>query len=102
MASRLELDSKLRELLGNIHVYYQTPESLKLTEYPYIKYSKIDIESKYANNKKYSNINRYQIIVVDTLPDNKVIHKILDLPMSSYDRHYKSDNLNHDVINLYF
>ena len=101
MASRLELDSKLRELLGNKHTYFQTPESQKL-EYPCIKYSRVDIDSKYANNIKYSNINKYQLIVIDKLPDNKVIHKLLELPLSSYERHYKADNLNHDVINLYF
>ena len=52
--------------------------------------------------EKYSNINKYQLIVIDKLPDNKVIHKLLELPLSSYERHYKADNLNHDVINLYF
>lgn len=101
MASRLELQSKLEELLGNRNVYYQPPENLKM-EYPAIRYSLSKIESRHADNAKYSNFNRYDIIVIDKRPDNDVIQKILELPYSSYDRHYASNNMNHDVIILYF
>lgn len=101
MASRLELQKKLEELLGSKHVYYQLPENTKM-EYPAIRYSLSTIESNYANDAKYSNFKRYEVIVIDRLPDNKVIEKILVLPFSSYDRHYVSDNLNHDSIILYF
>lgn len=101
MGSRLELQNKLEELLGKKHVYYQPPESLKM-EYPCIRYSKTNIDSKYANNIKYINTNLYTLTVIDRRPDNEVIQKILELPLSSFDRHYVSDNLNHDVINLYF
>ena len=44
----------------------------------------------------------YEIIVIDKLPNNEVIDKILELPYSSFDRHYVSDNLNHDVITIYY
>lgn len=101
MASRLELQSKLEELLGSRNVYYQPPENLKIS-YPAIIYSKRDIDSTHANNINYVNFTSYSIIVVDRKPDNPVILKILELPLSRYDRHYISDNLNHDSINLYF
>lgn len=101
MGSRLELQNRLEKLLGNKHVYYQSPENLKM-EYPCIRYSKNNIDSKYANNIKYINTNLYTLTVIDRRPDNEVIQKILELPLSSFDRHYVSDNLNHDVINLYF
>lgn len=101
MASRLELQSKFEEILGSKHVYYQPPENLKM-EYPCIRYSKSNIDSKYANNKKYINKDRYEVIVIDRKPDNIAIQKILDCPLSSFDRHYVSDNLHHDVINLYY
>ena len=101
MASRLELQSKLEELLGSRNVYYQPSETLKM-EYPAIRYSLSKIDSRFANNSKYSNFNRYEIIVIDGLPDNEVIQKILNLPLSSYDRRYTADNKNHDVIILYF
>ena len=101
MASRLELQTKLEELLGSRNVYYQPPESLKM-EYPAIRYSKSDIESRHADDMNYSKFTLYEIIVIDRRPDNGVIDKILELPLSSFDRHYVSNNLNHDVINLYF
>ena len=101
MASRLDLQTKLEELLDSEHVYYQPPESLKM-EYPAIRYSKSIISSNYANDNKYSNFTSYEIIVIDRRPDNEVIQKILMVPYSKFDRHYVSDNLNHDVISLYF
>ena len=100
MASRIELQSLLEKLLGSREVYYQSPGNDM--NYPAIKYSKNNIHSTYASDKKYSNMTQYQIIVIDRLPDNPVINAILDLPYSSFDRHYKADNLNHDVINLYW
>lgn len=101
MASRLELQSKLEELLGSRNVYYQPPENFKIN-YPAIIYNKSDIDSTKADNLNYVNTTRYNIIIVDRKPDNPVILKILKLPLSRYDRHYISDNLNHDSINLYF
>ena len=101
MASRLELHSKLVELFGSKNVYYQPPESIKM-EYPAIKYSKSNIRNAYANNTPYIQSTSYQIIVIDSKPDNPVITKLLRLPMCSYDRNYISDNLNHDVLTLYF
>ena len=101
MATRLELHNKLQELLGSNHVYYQSPENIKM-EYPAIRYSRSDVISHHADNMNYANINRYEIIVIDKRPDNNVIRKILELPLSSYDRHYVSDNLNHDVLSLYY
>lgn len=101
MASRIELQAKLEELLGSRNVYYQPPETLKI-EYPAIVYSKSRIDKKSANNAAYKLTNGYEIIVIDRKPDNPVIDKLLQLPMCSYDRPYESDNLNHDVLTLYF
>lgn len=101
MASRLELQTKLEELLGNENVYYQPPESFKLN-YPAIVYSKSRIDTSKANDSTYSKNTRYEVIVIDRRPDNPVINKLLDLPYCSYDRPYISDNLNHDVLTLYF
>lgn len=101
MASRIELQAKLEELLGSRNVYYQPPETLKI-EYPAIIYSKSRIDKKSANNAAYKLTNGYEIIVIDKKPDHPVINKLLELPMCGFDRHYISDNLNHDVLTLYF
>lgn len=101
MATRLELQSKLEELLGSRNVYYQPPASVQM-QYPAIRYSKSKIDSTNANNKKYINRTLYDVIVIDRVPDNPVIEKLLELPCSVHDRRYAADNLNHDVIKLYY
>lgn len=98
---RLELHKKLVELLGNNNVYYRPPENLKM-QYPCIRYKKDNILINHANNHSYRKTDRYQITVIDKKPDNEVIDKLLELPMSGFDTHYESDNLNHDVITLYY
>lgn len=101
MGTRLDLQNKLVELLGSKHVYYQPPESVKI-EYPAIVYSKNDIRTTRADDSVYSKRTQYEIIVIDKKPDNKVIDELLKLSYCSYDRHYNSDNLNHDVLTLYY
>lgn len=101
MRTRIELQSLLEELLGSRNVYYQPPASIKMS-YPAIVYTKADIETTYGNNSKYSKNVRYEITVIDKKPDNPVIDKLLDIQYCSFDRHYESENLNHDVLTLYF
>lgn len=101
MADRLDLQSVLEELLESRNVYYQPPESTKM-KYDAIKYSKKTITSRYANNTAYSMMDCYEIIVIATRPDHPVIKKLLALPYCSFDRHYVADNLNHDVLTIYF
>ncbi len=101
MGTRLELQAKLEDLLGCPHVYYQPPESKKI-EYPAIIYSKSNISKDNANNTAYHLKIRYSVIVVDKRPDNDIIQQLLTWPYCSYDRHYTSDNLNHDSLTLYY
>lgn len=71
-------------------------------QYDAIKYAKKDIMSTYANDSKYSMMDCYEVIVIAKKPDSPVIKKLLALPYCSYDRHYVANNLNHDVLTLYF
>lgn len=99
--TRLTLQTKLEELLGSKHVYYQPPENLKM-EYPAIRYSKSDEEDIYAGNIKYISMSVYDLVVIDKKPDNPVIKKLLSLPYSEFDRHYVADGLNHDIIRIFY
>lgn len=101
MKTRLELQAKLEELLGSRNVYYQPPSSITMS-YPAIVYYKSNITKVNANNSAYLLRARYEITVIDKLPDNPVIMKLLELEYSSYDRHYISDNLHHDTLTLYY
>ena len=52
MGTRVDLQSKLEELLGSKEVYYNRPED-RLMEYPAIVYSKIKPRTAHAGNSIY-------------------------------------------------
>lgn len=101
MDRRLELQTKLEELLGSRNVYYQPPATIQMS-YPAIVYSKELYDIKTANDYIYLKKKRYSLTVIDRRPDNQVIEKLMELPLCGYDRHYTSDNLHHDVLTIYY
>lgn len=101
MTSRLELQALLEEILNSKHVYFQPPESVKM-QYDAIVYSRKNIQSKYANNSIYNQRDCYEVTVIYRNPDSDIPRKISKLPLCRFDRHYNSDNLNHDVFTLYY
>lgn len=102
MDQRLKLQNKLEEFLGSRNVYYQPPETIRM-EYPAIVYSKDDIETIHSDNSIHLKNTRYKITVIDRKPDNPVIDKLLkNIQYCSFDTHYISDNLHHDVLILYY
>ena len=99
---RIELDEKLREVLGSGNVYFQPPESIKL-KYPCIVYDRDLIDTTYADNKTYSATNRYDVTIISKDPDFPLFDDFIFLfPMCRYDRSYKVDNLNHVAFSLYY
>lgn len=101
MAQRLELQALLVDLLGSNNVYFQPPPTVKM-QYPCIIYNRDSLDNRFADNKPYNNIKRYQVTVVDPNPDSVIHDKVSALPLCSYDRFFTADNLNHDVFNLFF
>ena len=101
MRTRLELQALLEDILGSRQVYYQPPASVKM-QYPAIVYSRKDIDSRKADDISYIHTPVYELTVIDKNPDSEIPIQISQLPMCSYDRHYTSDNLNHDVFTIYF
>lgn len=101
MGSRLELQTLLESVLGSRNVYYQPPASVRMN-YPAIVYFRSDIENNFANDSVYIQSLAYEVIVIDEDPDSDIVKRVSQLPMCRYDRHYTSDNLNHDVFTLYF
>ena len=98
---RLELHELLAELLGSRNVYYQPPESVRMN-YPAIKYSRDDIQNTFANNNVYMQKYTYEITVIDEDPDSEIVDKISKLPTARFERHYTSDDLNHDIYKIIF
>ena len=101
MASRLKLQTELEELLGTKNVYYSPPASLKM-QYPAIVYFRSDIDNAHANNSVYKQEYAYEITVIDRNPDSEIVKKVSRLPRCRFNRHYPSDNLNHDVFTIYY
>ncbi len=101
MASRLELHDKLVEILGSDNVYYQPPESLKI-EYPCIIYSLTGINNRFADDGVYLQKRQYEITIAAFDPDNEIVDRMSKFPLTSYIRHFNSDNINHDVFKTYF
>ena len=101
MSNRLDLQSKLEELLGTKNVYYDPPESIKMS-YPAIRFTKSDIVTTPADDTQYSRFCRYELTHISKKPDSEVINTLLALPYCSYDRHYVSNNLHHDTLTIYW
>lgn len=96
-----ELQTILETMLKSKNVYYQPPASVRM-KYPCFVYSRDNIKTLYANDNPYRKTNRYKITYISRTPDDPIIEEISDLPSCSFDRHYTSDNLHHDVFNLFF
>lgn len=96
---RIDLQNLLKQFVD--HVYFQPPNKLKL-EYPCIVYERDDIANQHADNAPYKSLTRYKVTVIDDNPDSSIVDRIKLLPQCRYNRFYTSDNLNHDVFNLYF
>lgn len=106
MDKRLELHEILCGIVnitepdGDRHTYYEPPSSVRM-HYPAIVYKRKRINNTYANNRVYNQSTAYEVTVIDSHPDSECMKKVSVLPTCSFDRHYKADNLNHDVFTIY-
>lgn len=101
MGNRIELQRVLEEILGSRNVYFQPPAS-KHIDYPAIVYSLSKIQPVHANDNKYKIDRSYDLTLIDPNPDNETVNEILSLRYCSFDRMFKSDNLNHYTFTIYF
>lgn len=99
MAPRLQLHQLLEEITPN--VYFQPPSNLQM-QYPCIVYQRDFADTEFADNLPYNRRLRYMITVIDKDPDSEIPSKVADLPMSTFNRFFTADNLNHDVYSVYF
>lgn len=101
MGNRLELQALLESVLGSRNVYFQPPESIKLN-YPCIVYSRSRGLTDFADDLPYRRSVGYKVTIIDRDPDSLIPEKVATLPRSSFSTHFKADNLNHDVYNVYY
>lgn len=98
-SSRLELQAILETITE--HVYFQAPSTDKM-QYPCIKFHPDGSRTEHANNRLYKHTKRYQVTVIDRNPDSQLPDQVIELPLSSFDRFFTADNLNHYVFTLFF
>lgn len=91
----------LREMTGSKEVYFEPPESVKMT-YPAIRFKLSRVDRDFANNKAYRRMNAYEVTLIDEDADSAWFDKILQLPYCRFDRPYVADNLHHFVFTLYY
>lgn len=103
MGQRLELHEELVELAGaSFSVYFQPPEGTRIN-YPCVVYERDSGDADYADNRTYRYTQRYQVTVITRDPDCSLPEEILNhFRMCRMDRSFVSDNLYHNVLNLYY
>lgn len=101
MGQRLDFHERLVELLGSRAVYFQPPSNIKM-RYPCLVYERDYAKDQYADNIAYSHKLRYAVTFIGADPDSDIPEKLAQLPYSKFARHFASDDLNHDVYNVYF
>ena len=100
MASRLNLQKTLEDILGTRNVYFQPPESVKL-QYPCIIYEETRGTTFRANDLLYNYRKAYSLLVIDKNPDSIIPDKVRALPVCDTGNPYKADNLNHWPFTIY-
>lgn len=102
MASRLSLHAALESILGSNKVYFQPPETKKLS-YPCIVYERMTKPITTANNKSYKIDESYKITLIQKTPEDDFVKEIINaFVMIRHDQHYAYDNLYHDIFTLYY
>lgn len=102
MERRLKLHEELCTILGTRSVYFNPPESIKMS-YPAIRYVPSAPDVKRANNGVYGITKQYEVTVIDPDPDSAIPDKILEhFKQCKWDSTYKADNLVHTVFTIYY
>ena len=106
MRNRTDLSPVFKQILASKYdrykVYYQPPAGQKI-EYPCIIYQKANYSVDYADDQVYRRDTHYTVTLISSDADNEdVIEQLLELQYCSFDRRFISDNLYHDVFDLYY
>lgn len=98
--SREQLQKILEDLSG-VNVYFQPPQSIRIS-YPAIIYSLSNISHTNANNNTYTIEHEYKIVLVDKNPDSKTIEKLMTLPRIRFADQYVKDGLYYNSFYIYY
>ena len=100
--TRTDFGNKLKEVSGYNNVYFQPPESFKMS-YPCIRYDISDVDVARADDTAYKRKIRYTVTRMGNKSDEYIIDAFLNaFPYCRFDRRYITDNLYHDVFIIYY
>lgn len=99
MGTQQELQNLLLTLADN--VYFQPPEGKEIV-YPCIVYKWNKIQVDYANNNRYRKKKAYMVTIIDKDPNSPIAELVAELQLSSFDRTFTADQLNHFVYTVFF
>lgn len=99
---RVELHKKFKAVPGVCEAYFQPPASVKM-RYPCIVYHRDGGNTRFADDRPYRFERRYTGTVIDPNPDSSILDYICQtFPKCIADRHWTSQNLNHDTFTIYW
>lgn len=102
MGRRQDLHQCLKNCFrSNPNVYYQPPESVKLT-YPCIVYKLDEMPAMHADNLPYHWDHHYQLTVIDRDPDSELREQVASLRSCKMIRSFVNENLHHFVFSIYY
>lgn len=99
MGQRLDLHAILQNLSPN--VYFQPPSGFMM-EYPCIVYEINNRSVDHADNNPYRLEKSYQVTVITRDPDSTIPDQVALLPKTSFRNAFKTNNLNHEVFEIFF
>lgn len=96
--SRMEVHEYLKELSGyGEHVYFNPPETVKMN-YPCIVYNVANLGSRHADNVPYFRYDTYTVThIYPRISQADLNNKLAETSGFTFDRHYYTGNLYHDV-----
>lgn len=95
-----ELQAAFEELLGSRNVYYNPPESVRMS-YDAIVFTRSSIDNRFANNAVYLQSRGYTVTTITRDPDAPIIEKVSQLPGCSFVTSYVADNLYHNRFTIH-
>lgn len=100
MKTRLELHNTLISTTGINNIYYNPPENIKMN-YPCIRYKRVDVTSKKADDIKYIVHDRYELVIISSKNNDDIVNKLLSIKYMEYDRSMIINGLFHDYMTIY-
>ena len=99
---RIDLHALIQRTVGeDVRVYFQPPADIKMS-FPCIVYERVRTDTRFANDNPYLGTKRYTLTSINRDPDSEIPELIATLPMCTHSSYFVTNNLNHDVFDIFF